>query len=342
MNNKSLIITTINVPTESIKSIVKLIEDSWDVVIVADKKTPLPWQLKGTTFLSLEIQQESKFSYAKICPFNSYARKNIGYLYAMANGARCIAETDDDNRPYSGFLQDLSPFVTARLLAVDGWVNVYRLFTDSKIWPRGFPLEEISTSFSTELTVDEPMRHRCAIQQFLADGDPDVDAIYRLLNKDPVLFKNGSFALRGRSYCPFNSQNTAWFPEAYPLMYLPGHVSFRMTDIWRSFIAQVCLSAVGGSVSFSGATVFQERNAHDLMKDFQDEIPGYVHNSEVIRVLEGLRLGSQSSDTIHNLRKCYEALVACHIVPAAELELLESWIADLGLIPKREGSLTST
>jgi hypothetical protein len=30
-----------------------------------------------------------------------------------------------------------------------------------------------------------------------------------------------------------------------PLLYLPSHCCFRMTDIWRSFIAQRCLWELG-------------------------------------------------------------------------------------------------
>ncbi|ETN70754.1 hypothetical protein NECAME_14556 [Necator americanus] len=33
-------------------------------------------------------------------PYNSYARKNIGYLYAISNGAEWIYDTDDDNKPF--------------------------------------------------------------------------------------------------------------------------------------------------------------------------------------------------------------------------------------------------
>ena len=44
------------------------------------------------------IQYEILLNFAKICPENNYARKNIGYLYAIKNGAKLIFETDDDNK----------------------------------------------------------------------------------------------------------------------------------------------------------------------------------------------------------------------------------------------------
>ncbi|MHC4265647.1 MAG: STELLO glycosyltransferase family protein, partial [Planctomycetota bacterium] len=68
-----------------------------------------------------------------------------------------------------------------------------------------------------------------------ADDNPDVDAVYRLTQRLPLTFrKDRRLALGNGSKCPFNSQNTTWFPDAYPLLYLPAYCSFRMTDIWRS------------------------------------------------------------------------------------------------------------
>jgi len=36
------------------------------------------------------------YNITKYIPFNSYSRKNIGYLYAIQHGAREIFETDDN------------------------------------------------------------------------------------------------------------------------------------------------------------------------------------------------------------------------------------------------------
>ena len=61
------------------------------------------------------------------------------------------------------------------------------------------------------------------IWQGLADRNPDIDAIYRLTQPLPVHFDKTKLriALAEGSICPFNSQNTTWFREAFPLMYLP-------------------------------------------------------------------------------------------------------------------------
>jgi hypothetical protein len=112
-------------------------------------------------------------------------------------------------------------------------------------------------------------------------------------------------------------------------MYLPSHVSFRMTDIWRSFIAQRCLWALGAGIVFHGPEVFQDRNEHNLMRDFEQEVPGYVGNDKFRRVLDSLELEGGARAVGPNLRRCYEALVGEHLIEACELELVSAWLIDL-------------
>ena len=70
------------------------------MVVVADTKTPPDWNYPDVHFLSLEKQKELFGDFAKHLPYGSYTRKNLGYLYAMMNGAGWIYDTDDDNKPY--------------------------------------------------------------------------------------------------------------------------------------------------------------------------------------------------------------------------------------------------
>jgi hypothetical protein len=168
------------------------------------------------------------------------------------------------------------------------------------------------------------------IQQGLADGSPDVDAIWRLVLDKLFRFKPGaSVALMSGVWCPFNSQSTWWWPEAYPLMYLPSFCTFRMTDIWRSFVAQRCLWALGGVVAFHAAEATQKRNAHNLMRDFQDEVPGYMANNQIALLLEEQTLESGPGAVGANLLKCYETLVQHEIMPRKELALVKAWLGDI-------------
>jgi hypothetical protein len=147
-----------------------------------------------------------------------------------------------------------------------------------------------------------------------------------------VKFKRANVVLLPGTYCPFNSQNTIWWPEAYPLLYLPSYVSFRMTDIWRSFVAQICLHRVGKPLAFRSPTVFQERNEHSFIRDFKDEIPGYLNNANIMRRLESLELSNRFQDIGKNLLRCYEELAATGLIPSAELLLVHLWLDEIGLL----------
>lgn len=325
MPQKTIVITTINPPTEAVRKIAATCLD-WTFLVIGDRKTPADWSYPGVTFISAAAQLESGGAFAAECPFNHYARKNAGYLWAIEQGAELIAETDDDNIPYDSFLRDVNREVTGRRVVKSGWENVYTHFTDEKIWPRGFPLELITESLKAKSELGDAGTFDCPVQQYLADGDPDVDAVYRLTIEAQTTFQPNTVVLSQGTYCPFNSQNTIFWPDAYPLLYLPAYVSFRMTDIWRSFIAEVCLYAMGKSIAFRDATVFQERNQHSLIRDFADEVPGYLNNTKIVEILTGLSLSGEAGKTGENVWKCYDALVSAGIVPAKEMRLVELWL----------------
>jgi hypothetical protein len=214
-------------------------------------------------------------------------------------------------------------------VAAPGWANLYRYFTDALIWPRGLPLDVVNASlpaFETLRTIEVD----CPIQQGLADANPDVDAIYRLLLPLPQDFRaDRRVALAPGAWCPFNSQNTTWWPEAFPLLYLPAYCSFRMTDIWRSFVAQRIAAANGWHILFHEATVWQDRNEHNLMRDFADETVGYLNNSRIQAALVELVLASGARRIPDHMRRCYTALVDLGVVGAEELPLLDTWLADM-------------
>lgn len=299
-------------------------------LVIGDLKGPTNFNLPGATFLTLSDQLRGPLQLARELPTGHYARKNLGYLEAIRRGANCIYETDDDNAPLSHWAPRTRG-VEAIGVESQGWVNVFRGFTARQVWPRGFPLDAVASSCTTQLPCSPQLRLvQAPIQQGLVNGSPDVDAIWRLLLDAPCSFDEGpSIYLPPGAWCPFNSQSTWWWPEAYPLLYLPSHCSFRMTDIWRGFVAQRCLWAMGYGVVFHAPEVLQERNPHNLMRDFTDEIPGYLSNRRIAEILDALSLEPGPERTGDNLRVCYEALVRAGMLPKVELELVDLWLGDL-------------
>lgn len=310
------VITTINKPTKAIEVLHNHFGEN--LIVVADKKTPLDWNYNGVGTIGEWVDKP----YA---PDNHYARKNIGYLAAIKNKATLIYDTDDDNIPNSKWwLRENKCWANESL--GEGWYNVYNLFSHEYIWPRGFSLKHLSN------LPDEGANKMVSssIQQGMADGEPDVDAIWRLVfGNENGFSKTKSVYLNANTWCPFNSQSTWFFPKAYPLMYLPVHASFRMTDIYRSFVAQRCLWEISEGVTFhSPSEVFQDRNEHDLLKDFEDEISGYLNNDKIVQILSDLKLKSGVEYVCENLLACYQAIVDNGILPEIEIESVKAWIKD--------------
>lgn len=325
------VITTIQLPTASLRRCCeKTIGLGGAAIAIGDKKTPEGFSVPGARYLSLEAQLQTAWRIASDGPTGHYSRKNVGYLEAMRGGAKAIFETDDDNSPLPAW-GIRAEEVSARRVKDRGWINVFRQFTDRRIWPRGFPLDRIADSLGRDFGLDPAaLKVRAPIQQGLANGSPDVDAIWRLVLDEPVEFRDGpSILLPAGSWCPFNSQSTWWYPLAFPLLYLPSHCSFRMTDIWRSFVAQRCLWALGLGVVFHGAEMRQERNPHNLLRDFEQEVPGYIGNGEIAAVLEALSLPAGERNVAANLLACYEALAGRGFLPRDELPLVKAWILDV-------------
>lgn len=324
------VITTIQRPTSAVVQLMeKLNYFKCKLVVIGDKKGPDNYALPGSDFFSFEDQMKLKYKLAHLLPTNHYARKNIGYLIAIHGGAKSIYETDDDNTPSIEWkIRDLN--IRSQKTEVCNWMNVYRFFSDELIWPRGFPLDMVARiePYITEgdYEGDAP------IQQGLANISPDVDAVWRLIMDHEVQFtQRESIWLPPNTLCPFNSQSTWWWPVVFPLLYLPSYCSFRMTDIWRSFVAQRCLWELGYGVVFHAPEVFQKRNYHNLMKDFEDEMEGYVNNKKIGTVLSKLSLKSGKDNIRENMCRCYESLISEGFFPKYELTLVKAWLEDLGI-----------
>ncbi len=329
MKNTALVITSIANDQHPVlkQYAIEAKQNAVSFIVIGDTKSPDQFALEGCHFYSISQQKSLSFKLVQALPVKHYARKNIGYLLAIKNGAEVIIETDDDNIPLADFWLPRTRTKQAHVLTDTGWTNVYKYYLEANIWPRGFALEEL---LGSQPHLPQQTTLECPVQQGLADDNPDVDAIYRLTQTLPIQFnKFDNVALGNMAICPFNSQNTTWFKETFALLYLPSYCSFRMTDIWRSFIAQRILWTCGWGVLFHNSTVRQERNDHSLMGDFKDEISGYTNNLEIMQTLNQLDLAPGKESIPSNLLRCYEAMVNKKFIGQEELALVEAWLHDL-------------
>jgi hypothetical protein len=325
---KTIVITSIFPPTQAVHSFSN--KKDYSLVVVGDKKSPNDWHLDGVHYLGIEKQAQNQFKLVQRLPYNHYCRKMIGYLFAIKEGASTIIDTDDDNYPKAAWAFPDFEGSFDLISGVDGYINVYSLFTGHKIWPRGLPLNAIALQDDLEALIQKQFCN-VGIWQGLADGDPDVDAIYRLTNNTPCFFQERSPVVLDRGVVsPFNSQNTAFCKELFPLLYLPTSVSFRFTDILRGFVAQPIMWSRDYLLGFTEATVVQERNNHDLMEDFRLEIPMYDSCESLVPIVsQVVRKDASISD---NLLAAYAELIRCEIVASSEMQILDAWLDDLAKI----------
>ena len=313
-------------------------------MVVGDLKTDPSWSFNRTIYLDVNSQKSFDFKSIETTPFNSYNRKNIGYLFAIKNGAKFIYDTDDDNEPlvdlnqyfnydeYSfGLIYDCSSSKTV--------INPYAHFGQPLIWPRGYPLDKIDENYENNYLSGRIKTSY--IQQGVVNGDPDVDAIFRLTKSMKYKRINLNFDERSPpiqipiyKITPFNSQNTLFHYKSFWALYLPKTVSFRLTDIWRSYWSQRLMWLLNGTVTFNGPSAFQYRNSHSYLKDFEEEQSMYLQTSKLIKFL----LEWKCKKT-----KFYECLMDLSIKMSEnkfwekkEIESIQNWIDDLNSIGYKE------
>ena len=194
--DKWIVVTTIFYPTLAIYKFLNL-TTQWNLIVIGDRKTPKDWlahvSVNSSRLLFLSIEQQNTLGYRilRYLPQNSYARKNIGYLVAIQCGAKMIFESDDDNLLETNNIYHLPKVVQPEHVPWIGFhrqrslfINIYGSFGHPQIWPRGFPIDELRNITEDgwhSVRQNQDNQTYAYIQQYLADLDPDVDALVRIL-----------------------------------------------------------------------------------------------------------------------------------------------------------------
>ena len=124
------------------------------------------------------------------------------------------------------------------------------------------------------------------IQANFWNGDPDIDAVCRMIFKPECNFNKKVFPFYSKKISPFNSQNTLISRKVIKDYFLFPHIG-RMDDIWASFY----VTSKKYQVLYNEPTVYQKRNVHNLIKDFKDEYIGYDNS---LKLVESLYMNSEN------------------------------------------------
>ena len=315
---KWAVMTTIFDVSDAVRRQVKL--RSWCLVVVFDKRSAKTYNTgwmagegnDAVVFLRPDDQTDMHNSFVDALPWNHFGRKNIGYLYAIMHGAKVIWDFDDDNAlkfwipgaapPGAPSIDEAIPESDEQTISVlepkdHRWptYNPYPILGAPTLpsWPRGLPLDDIKVSncSDTPLHTIKMKGGSIAVLQSLAEYQPDVDAIFRLTMPIPFYFNktkvNKHLMIPKGSLTPYNAQATLHFSAGFFGLFLPITVSGRVTDIWRSFIAQRLFWDAGLQFGFiARPLVVQDRNVHSNIGDLGSEWDLYIKGKPLMEFLE--------------------------------------------------------
>ena len=202
------VVTTIFAPSAAVKRAALM--PGWCTVIVADTKTPKDYMetagLGGDAIHFLAMKDQERWAettgakavvdFVSSTPYSHFARKNIGYLYALHHGAEHIFDFDDDNilKEDVVLLANETHLENARVVVLGPNVfNHHPLMgaTVPNSWPRGFPLDRIQNPSHwgiDDYAIESKPMKSSAVMQIMADHDPDIDAVHRLVHPLPMKF----------------------------------------------------------------------------------------------------------------------------------------------------------
>ena len=268
--------TTINKTTETLKRFDR--NKNCKVIIALDKKSKKLKGLKNSIILSTDYQNKKWPKLSNLIEWNCIQRRNFAILEALERGATQIALIDDDNIPLPNWFKInlLNNKISVQKYNLNK--NIFDpigLTNHKNLWHRGFPLEYVKNRIYKKNKLKKKIEFD--IQAGFWNGDPDIDAVCRMIYKPECKFIKKFFPFYTDQISPFNSQNTIIKREVFKDYFLFPHVG-RMDDIWASFY----VTSKKYKAVYIEPTVYQQRNVHDLLKDFKQEIIGYTNSSKLV------------------------------------------------------------
>ena len=141
-------------------------------------------------------------------------------------------------------------------------------------------------------------------------------------------------------FAPLNAQAALVTPLAYWSLWLPTTVHGRVSDIWRSYIAQtIGQKILDMQVAFVGPWVVQTRNPHSYLADWQAEHALYAQTGQLVKYLQSWEPRSRQQEQQHDsssvgggvtvpeaMYELYVDLYEHGILEREDVERIELWL----------------
>lgn len=349
-----IVVAALGPPTREIRALASL--GGWQLLAVGGSETPPDWKVSGAIFLSLDYQATLGYRINTYLPYNSFLRKNVGYLFAVQHGAQKIYDGDDKASVLGGSLDSVfdvelqgrksrrEPLLQYRTLPNRTVVNPFIHFGQQSVWPRGLPLEFVR-HISPDISYNEVFRGHQIIQQGLANGLPDVDSIFYNTRRSHdelfnIRFDPGAppVALPHGTMTPCNAFNTLFHSPGFWGLMLPVTVTTKAADIVRGYWAQRILWEIGGMLVVYPPTVERVDTAEP--SSFLDEKDLHSEAGRLINFLVKWR--SPKETLFEKILHLSHAMGQAGFWGAQDVELTAAWLKDLLSVGWRQPRLLGT
>ena len=332
----------------SIYSILESLKD-WEILIISMNETnDKIWHIFNLSdkLVYLSIKDQLKLSYVilKYIPMNSYARKNIGYLFAIEHGAKEIFEIDDNimikNSDYINYIFNKTFYERITLCKNNKgeMINPYSYFGLNNIWPRGFRLNSLNKDYNNIYInlASSQINLKPLIYQGLINGESDIDSFFFLTRTEKnsileIIFpKNYPLIYLPGNFIPINSKNTKYLYDIFPTLVLPAFLNERLADIFRGYIIQ-CYAW-----RYNGTTIYINSNAFNLKSKSLNDF--YLSDKDLYYKLENfLKILDKEKDyktnnPINFLLYLISKMISNEIFSKKELKVYKAFIKDLSNI----------
>jgi hypothetical protein len=281
-------------------------------------------------------KDQERFTVSSKIGWNCIQRRNIALLRAMELNPDYILTIDDDNAPKATnqiaqlveIMNGEKRYQPSVVSTNTGWYNPgQHCLTDlgRTVVHRGYPL---SQRHATPLHTYEHMQPSIGVAAMLWTGEPDIDAMERIVNRPNVTRIYGSMILMPGTWSPFNTQATMIRGEFAPALFMFPHVG-RYDDIWASYVYREIADKRGYGAYHGRPAVHQDRNEHDLVADLEAEIFGMRYNERFIDVVRGAT--RPGNDTVlGDLAEIYTNIIEnTNFMPKTTVAAMIAWIDDV-------------
>ena len=351
-SDKWIVMATNKSPNSYFDKLIKLTKNDTRKILViekGEKNEEKLWEkylkekniINKVIYLSLDTQNKLGYKTVECIPKNSYARKNMGYLYAIEHGAKEILDTDDNILLDNSFLSmQLSFHRLYYVNNVSQMVNPYMFYGRPDIWPRGFKYKDIILNNTNDFFMSKA--NRFLSEPLIYTGIlkiPDVDSIFlktkeNIFSKKKIIKFHKTYSLLyiPGNYVPVNSKNTLFKYDAFPALALPVSVQKRVCDIWRGYLAQRYIWGYKGFVMYRNSNANSKQIDNNINSTLEQEKDLYFKLEKFLECLNK-DINNIDEKKMENpgvfFIKLIETLVENNILEENDLKMYKSFLYDL-------------